>query len=192
MLRRRRIPLVNRINIARLNRSIPPINPRLIEANRLLNIGEFTSSAVIFQEVAEDALRRDGPQAPYLFALTAKAWLMGNQIDKAIIAFQKSFDILIVRKNWKRLKLISEQAFAQLHDTGYTKQEKELRSWLEANIPMNIKNLPAWNTVKQKSSFHTDFPSNCPQCGAPINEADLEWTGESANCNYCGSLLTRK
>ena len=191
MWRRRRIPLVKRINIVRLKRRIPPVNPRLIEANRLFESGEFTLAAAIFQELAEESVRRDGPHAPHLFALAAKAWLQGMQIENAMKAFQKSFDILIVRKNWKKLRILSERAFAQLKGSGNAEQEKELRSWLETRIPANIKRLPAWNTMQPAKPIHPDLPSNCPRCGAPIEVDDLEWTGGNANCNYCGSLLVR-
>ncbi len=191
MWRRRRIPFFRRINIAGLNRRIPPVNPSLIEANHLFEAGEFTSSAKIYQEVAEDALRRDGPHTPNLFALAAKAWLQGNQKENAMNAFRNSFDILIVRKNWRRLRILSERAFAQLQGSGNAEQEKELRSWLEMKIPKNIMSLPAWKPVQPASSVHPDLPSNCPRCGAPVEVDDLEWIGEKANCNYCGSLLTK-
>lgn len=191
MWRRRRIPLVKRINIVRLKRRNSPVNPRLIEANRLFETGKFTSAAAIFQELAEESVLRDGPHAPHLFALAAKAWLQGMQIENAMKAFQKSFDILIVRKNWKKLRILSERAFAQLKGSGNAEQEKELRSWLETRIPANIKRLPAWNTMQPAKPIHPDLPSNCPRCGAPIEVDDLEWTGGNANCNYCGSLLVR-
>ncbi len=191
MWRRRRIPLVKGFNIGRLNRRNPPINPHLVEANRLFETGEFSSAAAIFQELAEESLRRDGPHAPHLFALAAKAWLQGMQIENAMKAFQKSFDILIVRKNWRKLRLLSEKAFAQIHGSGNGEQEKELRSWLEKRIAANIKRLPAWNTLQPANSIHPDLPSNCPRCGAPIDVDELEWTGGNANCNYCGSLLVR-
>lgn len=190
MWRRRRIPIVKRIRIGRFNQRIPPVNPRLIEANRLFDSGEFSSAAAIFQELAEGSLRRDGPHAPHLFALAAKAWLQGMQMENAMGAFQKSLDILIVRKNWRRLRILSERALAQLKDSGNVEQERDLRSWLETRIPADIKNLPAWNSVQPANSIHRDLPSNCPRCGAPIEVDDLEWTNGKANCNYCGSLLS--
>lgn len=191
MWRRRRIPLVKRINLGRLTRRIPPVNPRLIEANRLFEIGKFTSAAAIFQELAEESGLRDGPHAPHLFAMAAKAWLQGMQIENAMKAFQKSFDILIVRKNWRKLRVLSEKAFAQLQGTGYGEQVKELRSWLETRIPANIKRHPALNIMRPVNPIHPDLPSNCHRCGAPIEVDDLEWTGGNANCNYCGSLLVK-
>lgn len=34
------------------------------------------------------------------------------------------------------------------------------------------------------------MPSNCPDCGGPINSENIKWTGtQSAECPYCGVNL---
>lgn len=34
------------------------------------------------------------------------------------------------------------------------------------------------------------LPSNCPNCGGPINSENVKWTGvQSAECSYCGVNL---
>lgn len=37
---------------------------------------------------------------------------------------------------------------------------------------------------------HGQLPTNCPECGAPLDGSEVQWKDkDTAECNYCGSII---
>lgn len=184
---RRRI--LGKMNASQMRPGMPPVDPRLLEANRLFNLGEYESAAKEYQQIGEDYLRKQIPPAPHMFIMAGNAWMKDSEINEAVLNFHKGFDLLVERKKWGRVKIISEKIFGRLNANGYSIQKSELKTWLDERIPNEVKSLPIWRNNKRIAGQGKNLPSNCPKCGAPIDTEDLEWNDSNANCNYCGCLL---
>lgn len=181
--------MIRRINTRMMGRGLPSVDPRLLKANRLFEIGEYASAAQLFQNIAEDYLQRQIPSAPHLFIMSGNAWMKGNEIENAMNAFQRGLGLMVERKKWERVKISSKRIFNRLTENGYVDKQIALKNWLESQIPADVKSLPIWKKKNHRGTFGKDLPSNCPQCGAPVDADDLEWSNAKANCIYCGCLL---
>jgi hypothetical protein len=181
--------MMRRINAGRMGARLTSADPRLLKAIRLFEIGEYASAAELFQNIAEDYLQRQVPPAPHLFIMSGNAWMKGNEIENATNAFQKGLGLMVERKKWERVKISSERIFTRLIENGHADKQIALKTWLESQIPSNVRSLPIWKKKNRLGTFGKDLPSNCPQCGAPVDADDLEWSNAKANCNYCGCLL---
>ncbi len=190
MWRRRPIPPFRRPGFGRAGIRMIPVNPKLLEANRLFENGDYAASAVIYEDLAEKALSRQIPQSPHLFLLAGSARMKAGEIQEAIAMFKRGLGLLIDRKKWGHLKKASENVIERLKNNGYAEQAGELRTWLDGQIPADIKTLPIWIEGASVFTNKKKLPSRCPTCGGPINPKELEWFGSNANCNYCGTLIT--
>lgn len=190
MWRRRRIPLFRRAPIGGMGRRNFPLNLRLQEANQLFETGSYPASARSYQELGEEALMRQIPQAPHLFLLAGTAWMKAGEIENFMLSFEKGLGLLAERKKWVRLKKASENIFERLEKNGFADQAGSIKSWLEDQIPAEVKSLPVWKEKIDIKQGKAILPAKCPDCGGPVDIKELEWIDSRANCNYCGSLLT--
>jgi hypothetical protein len=180
-----RRPLFNRTVLGRAQ-----VNPKLMKANQLFENGNYAEAAVIYEDLAEKALARQIPQSPHLFLLAGTARMKADEIQRALDLFKRGLGLLIERKKWGRLKNASENAIEKLKNNGFKEQAADLRTWLDEQIPADVKTMPIWIAGGREFTNKKKLPSHCPTCGGPINLKELDWVGSNANCNYCGSLLT--
>jgi hypothetical protein len=190
MWRRRPIPPFRHPVFGKAGMGMTPANPKLMEANRLLENGDYAASAVIFEDLAEKALSKQIPQSPHLFLLAGFARMKAGEIESAIVLFKKGLGLLVERKKWGHLRKASENTIERLKINGFKEQAGELQTWLDEQIPTDIKALPIWIEGAGAFTNKKKLPSRCPTCGGPINPKELEWFGSNANCNYCGTLIT--
>jgi hypothetical protein len=80
-----------------------------------------------------------------------------------------------------------------MHDGGHQDHVQFVQNWISENIPADVKNntaRPKTCAIKGKSS---NLPSNCGNCGGPVNPKKLEWFDSStAVCNYCGCVISHE
>jgi hypothetical protein len=190
MWRRRLILPFRRLLMRRARVGMPLVDPKLIEANRLFENSNYVEAAAIYADLAENALNKNIPQSLHLFLLAGIARMKAGEIQNAIELFKRGLEIIIERKKWGHLHRASENIIERMKNNGFTKQAVELQSWLDAQIPNDVRALPNWNEKTGDYSHRKDLPTHCPACGGPVNPKELEWIGSNTNCNYCGTLLT--
>jgi hypothetical protein len=178
-----RRPLFNREGMGKTT-----VNPKLMEANRLFENGDYNAAAEIYEDLAEKALARKIPQSPHLFLLAGTSRLKADEIKIALASFKRGLGLLIERKKWFHLKIASENTIEKLRNNGFKEQSVDLKIWLDEQIPAEIKSLPIWIAAGHDIANMSILPTHCPTCGAPINLKELDWVGQ--NANYCGSLLS--
>jgi hypothetical protein len=166
------------------------VNPQLIEAHRLFEIGNYAQAAQIFENIANVTLEKGNPQAPRLYLQAGFAWMKNNDLIKGIEISKKGLNLLIERQKWGRLRKASDMSISRMKDNGFINQANDLQDWLDKTIPPDVKKMPVWIESGINRIMKNKLPNHCPSCGGPINLNDVEWRGSVANCIYCGSLLT--
>jgi hypothetical protein len=190
MWRRRPISPFRRLGLVRAGLGRANANPKLLEANRLFENGDYSDAAEIFEELAEKAVTRQIPQTPHLFLLAGTARMKADEIQRATFLFKRGLGLLLERKKWGRLRKASDNTIEKLRINGFKEQADELRTWLDGQIPDDIKAMPIWDESTGAFAHKKELPAHCPTCGGPVNPKELEWFGLNANCNYCGTLLS--
>lgn len=187
MWRRGMIPPFRRSRLGRAGIA----NPKLLEANRLFENGDYADAAEIYEDLAEKAVARQIPQSPHLFLMAGTARMKVDEIQSAVVLYKKGLELLLERKKWDHLRKASENTINRLKNNGFKEQAAELQTWLEALIPTDVKAMPIWTESTDAFTVNTrKLPAHCPTCGGPVNPKELEWFGANANCNYCGTLLS--
>ncbi len=168
-----------------------PIPPKLVEAHRLFEQGEYAQAAELYIELAEKAQTRGIPQAPNLFLRGAAALLEDGHSEEALEMVKKGLGILVARKNWRQLKKVGTITVGRLKSAGQDELAERIRVWLEEQVPDRIKQSDAWRRVAPAArSGRPKLPSTCSQCGGPVNPQEIEWYGDSTPiCSYCGAVL---
>jgi hypothetical protein len=190
MWRRRLFLPFRRRLMRRARMGMPTVDPKLIEANRLFENGKFAEAAAIYADLAENALIKNIPQTPHLYLMAGTAQMKAGEIKNAISMFKRGLGIIIERKKWGHLHKASENTILRMKSNGFTKQAVELQTWLDEQVPNDVKALTIWNKKTSGFSQKKELPTHCPACGGPVNPKELEWIGSNTNCNYCGTLLT--
>ena len=166
------------------------VNPRLIEANRLFENGEYLKAAELFEDLARKAEQRQIPQAPHLYLQAGASRIKANDKDRGIEMTKKGLGMLIERQKWGKIRIISEATKDRLKDNGLNETAKELQDWLDQQIPEEIKLLPIWKKAGMGLGKQMQLPTHCSSCGGPVGPKDIEWFGSNtAYCEYCGSPL---
>ncbi len=168
-----------------------PIDPRLIEAHHLFEIGNYEQAAKLFEELAYYAEEHQKIQSPFLYLQAGSVWIKTSKIEQGIENIKKGLSILIERQKWGQLKRISNAILTRLKNNGLGVQANELNTWLSQQIPGEIKQLPLWKNDKFGLIMKTRLPSHCPSCGGPVNLNEIDLSNANlTNCAYCGNILT--
>ena len=187
----RRSPILpfRRFRMGRAGMGMVTANPKLLEANRLFENGDYADAAEVFENLAEKAVARQIPQSPHLFLLAGTARMKADEIQSAIILFKRGLGLILERKKWGHLRKASDNTIERLKSNGFKEQAVELQTWLDGQIPDDVKALTIWAESTGAFTHKKELPAHCPTCGGPVNPKELEWFGVNANCNYCGTLL---
>ena len=193
-MRRRRFPgrPVRRKPLAGMPPNRRPIPPKLREAHRLFETGEYEKAAKLYADLAVKAQERGFPQAPNLFLRCGVSWLKAGDLEQAQEMTMKGLGILAVRKKWMQLKKSGALAVERMKAEGQVALAGEIESWLEAQVPEAVRGSDAW---KKQVSFNNradsvKLPSNCSKCGGPVNPKELDWVdAQNPVCAFCGVIL---
>lgn len=189
MWRRRIVPPFRRSPLGR-GKTPRPIPPHLKEAHRLFVNGNYLEAADIFEDLAEKAYQKQIPQSPQLYLQAGAARLKANEIENGIMLIKKGLQIIIDRQQWGQLKKTNDITIARLRENGLNDQAINLQTWVDKQIPAEVKTTPVWLSNPSKINQAAQLPKQCLSCGGPVNPKEVDWFGSDAICIYCGSLLT--
>lgn len=178
------------------SRSIRPQRPdssdnstaRLKQANRLMDQGNYMQATHLFEGLARSAVERQIPRAPFLFLQTGRAYLYGGQQDKGTVFIKRGLGLLANASRWGLLYQIGNRLRDELREKGYTAESEELEEWLAETLPEDSDEVAEVKSKLQEE--HPLLPTNCPNCGAPVNSTEVIWMDDyTAECLYCGSAI---
>lgn len=192
-MRRRRLPRkpIRRGPLDGLPPRRRPIPPKLKEAHRSFELGEYEEAAALYADLAEKAESRGIPQAPNLYLRCGAAWLKVGDLEKTEEMIKKGLGILVDRQKWFQLKKSGHMTVERLKTEGQPELAEKIETWLEEQIPDKIKESEAWHNKTYKSKApNAKLPSNCGNCGGPVNPREVEWfDANNPVCSFCGTVL---
>jgi hypothetical protein len=192
-MRRRlpRRPLRRRPAGLRPNR--PPIPPKLIQAHKLFDAGEYGQAATLYIALAEKAEERGLPQAPNLFLRSSAALMKDGDLEKAEEMIKRGLGIYAAKQKWFQLHKAGRITIDRLTSEGQSALAGRIQSWLDKQVPEEIKQSDGWQrTTLPTGSGSVKLPSTCSQCGGPVNPKEVDWyDANNPVCSFCGTVLQR-
>jgi hypothetical protein len=184
MMRRR--GFIRPMRLARQSRIPRHGNAKLIEANHLFQMGQYHASAILFEEVANNSQLRGAPNAPHLFLLAGRTWILDSAIEKGMDDLRLGLKLLNNSQRDQALMRVGTRLVEFLQRQELHMQAAEIESWLNENISGDLE------TSKGEKN-KTSLPAACPTCGGPVHPSEITWENEEyPMCNYCGSLIDAK
>ncbi len=166
------------------------VPPALQRANELMASGDYSGAAAAFEQLAQAAVARGGPRAPWLLQEAGRMRILTGQTEVGMEHLQRGLSLLAARGQWQPLYRSGLRLTAELKTRGLVEQagkvEMLVKSLLPAAfVPLNPGALPG--------KTQAVLPTSCPGCGAPVHSDEVDWMDEAtAECPYCGSALRRE
>jgi hypothetical protein len=165
---------------------IPDIPPALRRANELMAIGDYSGAAQAFEELARGAVARNGPRAPLLLIQAGRMRILAGQVPLGMTHLQQGLALFSARGQWERYNNNGQRLIVELTQRGLTEQAGEIEASINANLPAGY----AAGQGAQPVKIRRNLPTNCPGCGGPLHNDEIEWTDEiTVECPYCGSAV---
>ena len=111
------------------------IPPKLREANRLYQAGEFEKAAFLYIELAKRAEINAMPQSANLYLRAGISFLKDASFNPAEIQLNKSLELCIDNKRWQQLDRIIGVASLELEAAGQIELLDKLRTWIQNQFP---------------------------------------------------------
>ncbi len=166
------------------------IPPKLREAHKLYAAGEYQEAAKIYLLLADKAVLRNIPQAPNLYFRSSAAFLKTDKDEEAKAVLIKGFSWLSERKKWNKLKKSADFTIDRLRNDNQQDLVIFVQDWISENVPDDVKNSSVWKKVTVPQDHSMRLPSNCGNCGGPVNPREVDWFDAStAVCNYCACVI---
>ncbi len=174
-------------------RKRPQIPPKLLEAHKLFAAGEYQKAAEFYLRIAEKAKMRNIPQTSNLYFRSSTSFMKADKLEEAKETLIKGFTWLLDRKKWRQLKKSTEFTVDRLRDNNQQDLANFVQDWISENVPEDVKNSGVWAKAIEHYNHSIQLPSNCGNCGGPVNPKEVDWFDAStAICNYCGCVIQRK
>lgn len=162
---------------------------RLRQAHELMTNGKHAEAAVIFDELAAGASKRDLPRAPQLLLQAGRAWIEAGETERGIANLKDGLNLMEKMKQFRRLPIVSQRVIDELRDRGFTNQANEIEAEIKVTLATHGLSFAAVPGAMGKPRL----PAKCPYCGGNVLPDELEWIEERyPSCTYCGSLLEAK
>ncbi|RMF42982.1 MAG: hypothetical protein D6755_10835 [Anaerolineae bacterium] len=147
------------------------------EANRLLAEGRFAQAAPRFAELAHAAQAHNRPRrAAHLHFQAARAWFEAGNPAQGMQHARQALHLADQTGDRVALQRIAARALPRLRELGYTQEADALQALL-----------PAEDSAPQSGAEIRAL--TCPQCGASL-QAEMRLDARTAECAYCGSLIS--
>jgi tetratricopeptide (TPR) repeat protein len=146
----------------------------------LFEQGKLDEAVAAFDDLAHEA-EENGRlvQAANLTAQAARWYLQLDHMDEAYERGVKALDLFKQAERFGAARRTGEKLVRALKDRGRQAQAEA--------VERELRQLPA---APGRGLRRGELPPRCPQCGAPIKEAETSWLGpSSAECPYCGSVV---
>jgi hypothetical protein len=160
----------------------------LQRANRLMEIGDFTNAAFLYEKLARKVHDLGQPrQAAHLYVQAARAMLLAGQMQPGLELLEQGLSTFAQAGFWDAFERVGGRALDELRQQDQPQAAQDLSQWLES---MRQNRPPSSAPEEVKESRHRALPLKCPSCGATVRPDEVEWVDEErAVCDYCGSML---
>jgi len=160
----------------------------LLRANRLMEIGDFTNAAFLYEKLARKVHDLGRPrQAAYLYVQAARARILTGQVKPGLELLEQGLSAFTQAGLWEAFERVGSRAVDELRQQDQPQAAQDLRQWLET---MRQNRPPSSAPAEVKESPLRALPLKCPSCGATVRPDEVEWVDEErAVCDYCGSML---
>ena len=160
----------------------------LQRANRLMEIGDFSNAAVLYDKLARVVHDLGRPrQAAHLYMQAARARTLAGQVKPALDLFKQGLSIFAQAGLWEPFDRVGNRSVDELRKHNQPQVADDLALWMQS-IWQN--RTPSTAPGELKETAPRILPLKCPFCGANVRSDEVEWTDEvHAECDYCGSTL---
>lgn len=177
----------------RYPRDLPPATRealrQLKQAHELMEHKQPAKAAVIFDELAEEGVKRGIPRAPQLYLQAGRAWIEAGEIERGVQRLDTGLDLMGRMKQLRRLPVISQRILTELKEHGLTDQAITFEAKMNTMLATYGLSLAAASTRSEKPRL----PAKCAYCGGNVLPDEVEWfDNHQASCTYCGSLIETK
>jgi hypothetical protein len=157
-------------------------------ANRLMEIGDFTNAATLYENLARKVHDFNRPrQAGHLYVQAARARVLAGQIKPGLDTLKHGLTIFAQAGLWGVFEAIGSRAIGELGQLGQPQAAQDLADWLDTKRSnRTMQDITPTIPVSSPRSL----PLKCPSCGATVRPDEVEWVDEDhAACDYCGSVM---
>jgi hypothetical protein len=187
-MRRRRLFRPRRLTGRRGVRGLEAEPLRLLaRANHLLEVGQHTNAAVLFERLAREGLDRDfAHQAPFLWLQAGRARLLSGDPQAGVEHLREGLSWLARQGRWRALRRAGPRVVDDLLRLDQPGASQELIAWLETLL-QGHEPLPGDSPTPASLPR---LPVQCPHCGAPVRSNEVDWLDKAtAECVYCGGAI---
>jgi hypothetical protein len=160
----------------------------LLRANRLMEIGDFTNAAFLYEKLARKLhdLGR-ARQAAHLYVQASRAKLLAGQVHSGLELLEQGLSTFAQAGFWDAFERVGSRALDELRQQEQPQAAQDLSQWLES---MRQNRPPSSVPAEMKEPRRRALPLKCPSCGATVRPDEVELVDEErAACDYCGSML---
>jgi hypothetical protein len=166
-----------------LFRGLPPdVETALLEARRLLQIGQYAQAGAVFAQLAAEAGAHGRSRAAAeMHARAANCLVSGGDESASLAQSQAALRLFAQQGMPQRRQRFLENMAHKMESRGMTAALSSLRAEF-GGVQASGAPLPPPRRPR--------LPAACPQCGAPVRSDEVEWIDDSsAECVYCGATL---
>ena len=184
--KRKKVTMFRRRPIGPGRRPVNRAKVLLMQAHRLFDEGQYLRSALLFEKLAQGALERKLPRAPFLFLQAGKAYVYAGQNDRGLAPTWAGLKELAAQNRWLELERLGNKTVAELSERGLSEASESIRKWLDEQLAGVKSQLP----TGEKTSERPLLPTKCPSCGGRIDPQTVNWLDSvTVECLYCGSAV---
>ena len=160
----------------------------LVEAERLLQHGDYAKAAAAFDELALGAQQAGMPvRAGDLYLQAARCHVQAGAIERSDEDALHALSFFLATGRPQRVRRLLPRMLAVLEQHGRHQEAQELRQKAERLLgPLPVR-APAPGPAGARAR---SLPGKCPSCGAPLKPDQVNWLSpQSAECPYCGAVV---
>jgi tetratricopeptide (TPR) repeat protein len=187
----RRRPFRRRTLVRRLLRPDlhpdPDAPPAMLEAERLMGLGQFDQAAEHFAQLARGAVDRAMPEAAGdLYLRAARCYVETNDIEQADRCAEQAIHLFIQARRPRRVRQVLRRVLAALERRGRHDDAERLRREVEQAFQGMEPLLGPVPTAVHRGQL----PAKCATCGGPLKPDEVAWSDpNNAECPYCGGVV---
>lgn len=166
-------------------RQAPFVRRALMNAQRLLDLGQYARAASVYYRLATEAYARGRVRAGVQMDLEAgRAYLRADLLEQAQERARQAAERAQALGRGVVVRPLVEGIVRQLEAHGNATAAQRLREELEAWV-----GAPSSESAVREER-RASLPGQCPACRAPLRSDEVEWSGEDrVTCPFCGSVV---
>lgn len=159
---------------------------QLMQANQLMREGKPLEAGAIFSQIADDLNRSNHPRlAANVYTRAAHAYVDGSDTEAALGSARQALMLFTQQGLDDRASMFNANITRKMSGKGMNAAVEKLQQEFGARSAAGP------NFSRQASQPQRGMlPTNCPRCGAPLDQEDITWINENTfECGYCGSRV---